>query len=190
MALWEKRKRKKIPLKASLSSFSVRHLWLCMACILLSIGFCFHSEAPLEKTKVSFASGYQLQIDRFWLRVGVYVHLSFQLEDTICCTAQQLLISVSSHVLLYHHLLAGLVPLVSSIPSGSYILFASSFTGLSCPEERDLMETAHLTLSIIRSPSLYIMSDCGSLCLSSFAGESFSDEDWTRHWFMIIADKN
>lgn len=50
--------------------------------------------------------------------------------------------------------LEGLVFLISSSLSGSYIFFLLSLSS----EERDLAETSHLGLSVLRSPILCIVS--------------------------------
>ena len=71
--------------------------------------------------------------------------------------------------------LEGLVLLVSSTPSASYTLSASSSMGSLSPEGRDLMETSHLGLSV--SWCLTLLSDLKSLYLFlSIEGESFSDD--------------
>lgn len=55
----------------------------------------------------------------------------------------------------------GLDLLVSSIPSGLYLLSADFSVGFLSPEGRDLMETFHLGLSVPRSLTICIMSVCG-----------------------------
>ena len=86
----------------------------------------FPSETPLEKTKCSFASGYQLEIAS-GLGMEVCAHFSFKLWDPICYR------SLSS----YKHqscAFKGLVFLVSSNPSSSYILSVSSSEGFPEPQ--------------------------------------------------------
>jgi hypothetical protein len=64
--------------------------------------------------------------------------------------------------------------LVSSIPSGSDTLFTySSMVSLS-HGNRDLIQTSHLGLSILRSPSVHCLS-VGFVCLFPPAGGSCSD---------------
>lgn len=78
----------------------------------------------------------------------------------------------------------GLVSLVSSIPSGSYILFHVLFcrVGPLSPEKRDLMATSCSGLSVPRSLTLCRLSGCGSLYLfPSTAGRSFWDVA-EYHW--------
>ena len=69
----------------------------------------------------------------------------------------------------------GLVLLVFSIPSGSYILSESSSVGFSDLRARDLINISNLD-------SFHVMSDCGSLYLfPSAVRGSLSDDDWRRH---------
>lgn len=76
-----------------------------------------------------------------------------------------------NHVDLGAHL-----PLVSFISYGSYTLFISLLQDSLSPEERKLMETFHLGLSVPRSLTLCVLSSYGSLYLFSSAAEgSVSD---------------
>ena len=96
-------------------------------------------------------------------------------------------LSLWVHMRCSHVELEGLVSLVT--PSGSYTLSAYSASGSLNTVERDLMETSHLGLSVLRYLTLCIMSGCGSLYLfPSAAGGSFSEDDWARHWSMSIAE--
>lgn len=74
-----------------------------------------------------------------------------------------------------------------SIPSCSYTLSPFLQGSLSL-EERDLMETSCLGPSVPRSLTLCIMSDCGSLYLStSVAGVSFSDDSYSWYWCVSMS---
>ena len=85
-----------------------------------------------------------------------------------------LLVSVSSYDLCSFDS-ESLVLLVSSVPSSSHILPASSFIGFPKPQGEGLDGNIQLD-------SLHVMSGWGSLHLfPSAAGGSFSDEDWIRH---------
>lgn len=62
--------------------------------------------------------------------------------------------------------LEGPICLVTSIPSGSYILSTSSLAGFPEPKEEGLIEASHLRLSVPMSlNSLCVLSGCGSLYL-------------------------
>lgn len=78
--------------------------------------------------------------------------------------------------------LKDLVFLVSSILSGSYVLFASSSSGY--PEGKGLMEVFTKGW-VFQSFTFCRMSACGSLYLSpSGVGGGFSDADRARQWSM------
>jgi hypothetical protein len=76
-----------------------------------------------------------------------------------------------------HVALQALVLPVSSIPSGSYTLSTSSSVGTLSSEGDGLDGDIPSRRSVLRSPTLCVMSGCGSLCLfPSAAGGSFSDD--------------
>lgn len=78
-----------------------------------------------------------------------------------------------------------LVLLVSTIPSTSYILSASSFAGFLELRRKGFDRDTLFRLSF----SLCVKSGCGSLhLLSSAARGSFSGGDLIRHLFMSIAE--
>ena len=82
--------------------------------------------------------------------------------------------------------LKGLVFLLSSIPSGSYTLFFFyTSTWFSDPQDVTLDGDNLFLTESSKSLILYIMSGYGSLNLfPSALRENFSDDDWTRHWWV------
>lgn len=63
-----------------LNSFSDGHRLLGMA-LLLRVD-CLTSQSPMEKSKFSFANGYQLEIAS-GLHMGASAHISFQLQEVM-----------------------------------------------------------------------------------------------------------
>lgn len=56
------------------------------------------------------------------------------------------------------------------------------------PEGTSLRETCHLGLSNLMSLPLYTLSNCRSLCLFLSTPRSFSNDGWTRHWSLSVAE--
>lgn len=96
------------------------------------------SEALLEKTKISAAHGYQLEIAS-GMGMGKCVHFSFHLYDVIWCRPLRVLCvlpqSLCVHICADIVNLEGLVFLVLSIPSGPYSLSVLSCFGFPEPQE-------------------------------------------------------
>lgn len=119
--------------------------------------------SPLEKTKFSPASGYQLEIaSASWMEACVCF---FQLQDLMWCRHMQALgmlpQSLSSHVHPYHCVQKALFPWFPPFH------LATPRCLLLSPEGRDLLETSHSGLSVSRSLSLRILVSCESLCICS-----------------------
>lgn len=57
------------------------------------------------------------------------------------------------------------------------------------PETRDWVKTSHLELGVPKSPTLCILSNCGyQYSFPSTTARRVSDDGWTRHWSMDIAE--
>lgn len=73
--------------------------------------------------------------------------------------------------------LEGLVLLMSSIPTGSYILSTVLSQNFLSPDRRYLIETSHLGVNGPRSLTFRSLSGCGSLYLFLYAsGGGISDD--------------
>lgn len=80
-------------------------------------------------------------------------------------------------------ILTALFSFIFFIPLGSHTLLPSLLGHSLSSAGRDLTETSYLGLSLPRSLTLCIMSDCGSLySVPSAEGGGVSGESRTRHW--------
>ena len=67
---------------------------------------------------------------------------------------------------------------VCSIPTDLTFFLPSLLQTSLSTKGRDLMETPHYGMNVLRCLAFYTLSNCGSLCLFPFAvGGSFSDGD-------------
>lgn len=123
-----------------MSLFSVGHLLLVIG-LPLSVVF-LSRETPLEKAIFSFVSSCQLEIASGYVVGLVFTSLGDgTASDLYLCRplvlCQSLFVFIHASVLLC---LEGLISLVSSIPTGSYNLFASLLQSSLSPEGRDMIE--------------------------------------------------
>lgn len=153
----------KEPPKMSLSQFSVGIF--CWVYNLLLIVVCAPSETFVEKTKLSFANGYQLEIssDQGWSHMSVYSLFSGDLSRPFAL-GLSLCVQIGFDCIDEE----GLVLLVFFIPSVLKLFQLPLLQGSLRPEERGWMETSHVRLSVPRS---LILTGGGSLYQFPSAGE-------------------
>lgn len=121
----------------------------CRACSLALRMAWFASEVPLKNTKFSLASGYQLEIDGFWVRNRACAHFPFRFRIPfvlcVCCL----------------NLCESIYPLIWLVQSTLVYSYSSSLRiFLICLAQRalrrrNLMEISCLGLSVPRTPIIY-----------------------------------
>ena len=94
--------------------------------------------------------------------------------------------SLRVHMCLGPAVLKGLVSW--HLPPSLALILPSLSRGSLSPEERDLMETSCLQLSVPRFLPLWIMPGCLLYFVPSAAGGSIYDHGWGRHRSMSIAE--
>lgn len=150
---------------------------------------CIPSKTLLDQTKFSCVSSYQLQIaSGLWVWARVYSAVTAGTpSDLDLCRPCACCHSVWVHMCI---LLCRKVFFPWCFPSPLTLkIFLPLVQGSLSPEERELMETPHLGLSVSRSLTVCTLSRFVDLYLvSSTARERFSDGGGARHWSMGIAE--